>query len=191
MKLTDDQGATLLAWARARLRQELGGAIAVRPRGDWCDRPGAAFVTLRWADGGDLQGCIGSLEARRALVDDVGHNAVAAGTLDARGEDLSLADVAELDVELSILSPLERVDVQSEDEALAAMRPGEDGIVLEMAGRRATFLPAMWPRLPTPRIFLAALREKAGLPADAWTDDARMWRYTVDKYTDPAPGRAS
>ena len=29
------------------------------------------------------------------------------------------------------------------------------------------------------------------LPADAWTDDARMWRYTVDKYTDPAPGRAS
>jgi len=191
MKLDQEQGATLLAWARARLRQELGGAIAARPRGAWCERPGASFVTLRWADTGDLQGCIGSLEARRTIVDDVGSNAVAAGTLDARGEDLALGDVAALDVELSVLSPLEPMEVQSEEEALAAMRPGEDGIVIEMAGRRATFLPSMWPRLPTPRVFLAALKEKAGLPPDAWTDDARMWRYTVDKYSDPAPGRSS
>jgi AmmeMemoRadiSam system protein A len=191
MKISEEQGAVLLAWARAILREALGGEPAVRPTAPWCEAPGAAFVTLRWADTGELQGCIGSLEARRALVDDVAENTVAAGTRDRRGQVLTLEDVDALDMELSILSPLEPLSVASEEDALRVIRPNVDGLVLQMGTRRGTFLPSMWPRLPTPREFLTALKEKAGIQRDRWAADTRMWRYVVDKYVDPAPRRAA
>jgi AmmeMemoRadiSam system protein A len=190
VSLSREQGAALAAWARASLGQALGGELALRPHGHFCDENGASFVTLRWADGGELQGCIGTLEAHRPLADDVAHNALAAGLQDPRGAALSLSDVRELDVELSVLSPLEPMGVMTEDEALRAIRPGVDGIVLHMAGRRATFLPSMWPALPTAEVFLRALKEKAGLPADAWAPGTRLDRYVVEKFVDPAPARA-
>ncbi len=190
MSLSREQGAALASWARASLGQALGGELALRPHGAWCEALGASFVTLRWADGGALQGCIGTLEAHRPLADDIAHNALAAGLHDPRGAPLTLADVRELDVELSVLSPLEPMGVMTEEEALCAIRPGIDGIVLYIAGRRATFLPSMWPALPTPRAFLEALKEKAGLPADAWPEGTHLDRYVVEKFVDRAPARA-
>ena len=68
------------------------------------------------------------------------------------------------------------------------MRPGVDGVVLEGAGHRGTFLPAVWAKLPDPATFVGHLVEKAGLPA--WPAGARAWRYTVDEFAD-APGPAS
>ena len=190
MKILAEQGNLLLVWARGHLRHALGSAPAVRPNATWCETLGATFVTLRWADTGDLQGCMGSLEARRPLADDVAYNAVAAGA-DLRGRPLITGDVDALDIELSILSPLEPLHVVSEEEALRVIRPGEDGVVLQMGRRRATFLPSVWPRLPTQSVFLAALKAKAGIPADRWSKDTQLWRYRVDKHVDLAPRRAA
>ena len=100
-----EHGPTLVRYARERLREALGGPRATPPDGAWCKAQGASFVTLRWPNG-QLQGCIGSLEAHRCIVDDVGSNAVAAGTRDPRTEPCKLADVDQLDVVLSILTPL-------------------------------------------------------------------------------------
>jgi hypothetical protein len=186
MKVEKQQGAVLLQWARARIREELGGGSAKRPEGEWCERLAATFITLRWADDGRLQGCIGGLEPKRALADDVAHSAVAAALLDPRTDPISLSDVGALDVELSILSPLEPIAFTDEASALAAIRPEVDGIVFRMRGRRATFLPSMWPRLPTVREFMAALKEKAGFSRDAWGPDVTLARYTVDKHVDRA-----
>jgi len=172
-------GPELVRFARAHLAEKLGGPKAVRPIGDWCKELGATFVTLRWRSG-DLQGCIGTLEADRAIVDDVAHNAFAAGTRDPRTKPCKLADLRDLHVELSILSPLE--PIASEDD----IRVGTDGIVLHASGRRATFLPIMWERLPTKQIFMGELRHKAGLPRN-YAGDARLERYTVHKFEDPAP----
>jgi AmmeMemoRadiSam system protein A len=174
-----DRGEVLVKWARARLREALGGPAATRPTGAWCDELGATFVTLRWKTG-QLQGCIGSLEADRPIVDDVAHNAIAAGTRDPRTTPCVLADVDKLDVELSILSPLEPIAGES------AIRIGVDGIVLSYERRRATFLPVMWERLRDLRTFMAELRHKAGLPRD-FDGDVQLMRYTVDHHTDPAP----
>lgn len=191
MRLPAEQSRVLLEWARASLRHALGGELAPRPAAPWADRMGATFVTLRWADTDALQGCIGTLEPRRSLLDDIAENVVAAGVRDGRGKVLSLADVDALDLEISILSPLERLPVSTEEEAVAAIRPGVDGILLQMGMRRGTFLPSMWPRLRTTRAFLAALKQKAGIRPQQWSPDTRVWRYEVDKYEAPAPRRAA
>jgi AmmeMemoRadiSam system protein A len=172
-------GPELVRFARAHLTEKLGGPKATRPTGDWCRELGATFVTLRWRSG-DLQGCIGTLEADRTIVDDVAHNAFAAGTRDPRTRPCRLVDLQHLHVELSILSPLESIGSEAD------IRIGTDGIVLHAGGRRATFLPVMWERLPTTDVFMAELRNKAGL-SRSYAGDARLERYTVDKFEDPAP----
>jgi|GEM_PF-1835026 len=180
------EGRELARFARERVAEHLGGPAAVRPIGEWTKKPSGTFVTLRWNDG-RIQGCIGNLEPRRAIVDEVAHNAIAAATLDPRAEPLTLGDVDELDVELSILSSLEAVEARSEDEALAQLTPDVHGVVLAHRGRRSTFLPVMWSRFADGRELMRALREKAGLPADFWDEHVRLYRYTVDKHVDAAP----
>jgi AmmeMemoRadiSam system protein A len=179
VKRLDEYGPELVRYARAHLREALGGMKATRPTGEWCKEHAATFVTLRWKRG-DLQGCIGTLEADRSIVDDVAYNAVAAGTRDPRTQPCVLADVDQLDVELSILSPLEAIGSEAD------IRVGTDGIVLLHRGRRATFLPVMWERLVTKDIFMGELRRKAGLPRD-FTGEVQLLRYTASKFEDPAP----
>ena len=178
-------GPVLARWARERLREELGGAKATRPEGGAYDELGATFVTLRWRDG-RLQGCIGSLEPVRSIVDDVARNAIAAGMFDGRSAPIVLGDVDQLHVELSILSPLERIAFTDERSALAALRVGVDGVVLIHEGRRATFLPVMWPRLPEPKTFMAALKAKAGLAAGFWSAELELYRYTTERHIQEA-----
>lgn len=175
----NDRGKTLVKWARASLRESLGGAPASRPSGTWCDDQGATFVTLRWHDDHRLQGCIGSIEPRRNIVDDVAENAIAAGTLDPRTVPISLEHVGALDVELSILSALEPTTLEE-------IVPGKHGVVFTWPGRRATLLPSMWDRLPTTTAFMDALEKKAGFPKGRSRNDVRLFRYTVEKHVDEA-----
>jgi len=177
------RGPILAAWARAHLREALGGPSAQRPSEPWCGERAATFVTLRWSDSGALQGCIGTLVAARAIADDVAHHVIAAGMHDPRGEMLVLDAVSALDLEISLLSAIEPI-------AVADIRPGVDGLVLEHRGARATLLPVMWEQLPEPAQFLAALKQKAGLPRAFESPELRFSRYTTDRYVDPAPGAA-
>ncbi|HLF55386.1 MAG TPA: AmmeMemoRadiSam system protein A [Thermoanaerobaculia bacterium] len=147
--------------------------------------PGASFVTLH--RGGELRGCIGSIEPRRALVEDVAANARAAALEDIRFDPVVARELAELEVELSVLSPLSPLSAGSRAELLARLRPGVDGLVLEELHHRATFLPAVWEQLPEPIDFLAQLERKAGLAVGHWSTTLRFWRYAVESF--PA-GRA-
>ena len=69
----------------------------------------------------------------------------------------------------------------SEDDLLAKLRPGIDGLLIEDGDHVATFLPAMWPRLPTARTFVRALKDKAHLPPDYWSPTIRVFRYTAEE----------
>jgi len=97
------RGRVLVAIAREALARP-GQSIATIPwTEDWLRAVAASFVTLR--DRGELRGCIGNVDAHRALGDDVAHNAYAAAYRDTRFEPVT-ADVRErLDVEVSVLSP--------------------------------------------------------------------------------------
>lgn len=142
--------------------------------------PAASFVTLHRH--GELRGCIGSLEAHRPLAEDVAGNARAAAFMDPRFPPVARDELPELELEISVLSPLAPLGVASEAELLAALRPGVDGLVLVDGARRATFLPAVWRQLPEPRQFLAHLKHKAGLPADHWSPAIHFLRYTVEEF---------
>ncbi len=169
-----------------------GPEAAVRAAADavWLDAPGASFVTLTSgrAPGGALRGCIGSLEARRPLREDVKANAVAAALHDPRFAPLTARELDDTVVEVSVLSAPTVLPAADEAELLARLRPGVDGVVLSACGRRATFLPQVWEQLPDPADFLARLRRKAGLPADYWGRDVVVETYTVTAWQEAAPG---
>ena len=184
------KGPILSAWARGHLRETLGGARAQRPGEPWCAELAATFVTLRWTDG-ELQGCIGSLSAVRPIADDVADHVVSAALHDPRSEPIALGDIDALDLEVSVLSPLEPIAFAGEAGALAAIRAGVDGLVFAAHGRRSTLLPIMWKQIPDVKTFVNALKQKAGLSPKFWSDDVKLWRYTTQRYEDPAPARLS
>jgi len=175
-----DKGQTLLHLARAAIAEELGFVSHDLPRADWLEEPGATFVTLTLD--GRLRGCIGSLEAHRPLIDDVRQNAVASAFRDPRFTPLIKAEFADVIIEVSLLSKPELVRHNSEENALAQLTPGRDGVILELGQHRATYLPQVWAQLPKPESFIAHLKDKAGLPEDYWSDDVRLSRYTVQKW---------
>jgi hypothetical protein len=175
----DPRGATLLAIARSAIAAPSPPASQAWSE-PWLAAPGASFVTLK--EEGELRGCIGSLEPRRSLGDDVAYNAFAAAYRDPRFPPVDAAERARLAVEVSLLSPPASFPVASEAEAIAQLRPGVDGLVLEYGGLGATFLPQVWESLPEPLEFLMHLRRKAGLPARFWHADMKLSRYTVEKF---------
>lgn len=185
---TEDRGHILTQLARASIARALGEPVEAPPHPDWLDAPGAAFVTLTRE--GELRGCIGSLEARRSLAEDVEENARLAAFADPRFPPLSREEFADTRVEVSVLSPAEPLAFSDEADALRRLRPGVDGVILEYGRHRATFLPQVWRQLPDPRDFLAHLKRKAGLPADFWHPDIRLYRYTVEKYEEDADAHA-
>jgi uncharacterized protein len=138
----------------------------------------ATFVTLR--NGGELLGCIGTLRPCRPLVCDVTHNAYHAAFSDPRFAPLTAAQLSGLDLHISVLSPLECLTVRCEDDLVALLRPGFDGLVIEEGTRVATFLPAMWPRLGDPRTFVRSLKEKGNWPPGYWSAAITAYRYTVE-----------
>jgi AmmeMemoRadiSam system protein A len=141
----------------------------------------ASFVTLNTA-GQQLRGCIGTLEACRPLAEDVSRNAWAAAFRDPRFPPLQESELAGLDIHISVLSEAEPVTFGSEQDLLGRIRPGVDGLILEERSARGTFLPSVWESLPEPEQFLAHLKLKAGLPADYWSDEIRIWRYSTQSF---------
>ena len=176
----DDLGGRLLQLARASISTALGQPARAPEDDARLQAPGACFVTL--TQRGELRGCIGSLEPRRSLLDDVKANAVAAALHDMRFAPLQLAELADTDIEVSVLSPMQPLHFGSEADALAQLRPGVDGVVFQHGAHRSTFLPQVWEQLPTPGLFMAHLKRKAGLPADFWSDGVRLQRYSVQKW---------
>jgi len=138
----------------------------------------ASFVTL--SVGAQLRGCIGTLEARRALVEDVALNAYSAAFEDPRFPPLEHTEFGGLDIHLSLLTIPESLSFGSEADLLAQIRPGIDGLVLQEGARRGTFLPSVWEQLSDPTEFLRQLKRKAGLPVDYWSATLRVSRYTAE-----------
>ncbi len=178
--MSEDRGDVLLAIARAQLSRAFGIHREADESLAWLQSPGATFVTL--TQHGELRGCIGTLEARRTLLDDVKANALAAAFHDPRFSPLTGDELPHTAVEVSLLTPPQAISFRDEHDALAQLRPGVDGVILQFAQFRSTFLPQVWEQLPDPRQFMAHLKHKAGLPTDYWSPDFRLSRYTVEKW---------
>lgn len=183
----EERGRVLVVIAREAIGERFGLAPRRPPDEPWLARPAATFVTLRLEE--DLRGCIGSVDARRPLGEDVAANARAAAFSDPRFGPLTREEFARVAVEVSVLSARTPLEAASEGEAASRLRPGVDGVYLEYGDLAATFLPQVWESLPDPVAFLAALRHKARLPARFWDPAMRLTRYTVEKFGDGCPAR--
>lgn len=176
--LPPDAAQVLVGLARAAIERALHVRAAPEPPPpDWARAEGASFVTLTLD--GRLRGCLGSLTAVRPLAEDVEQNARAAALRDPRFSPLTRAEAGQVEIEVSVLSPVAPLPVTDRAEAVARLRPGVDGVVLTWGGRRATLLPQVWRNLPDPEQFLDALLRKAGLPPGWWADDVALGTYTV------------
>ena len=175
----------LLWLARARIARQLALPQPPEPHRSAesaaaLAQPAATFVTL--TQGGALRGCIGSLEAWRPLRQDVQQNALAAAFDDPRFKPLAADELDLTRVEVSLLTPAEPMTFSNEADALAQLRPNIDGVIFSVGSRRSTFLPQVWEQLPNPGLFMAHLKQKAGLPADYWSSGVQLARYTVKKW---------
>ncbi|AEG01289.1 AmmeMemoRadiSam system protein A [Methylomonas methanica] len=185
MLLTNSQKAELLKLAKASIQEGLKSGrplqIDLQQYDPAITLKRASFVTLE--RGGQLRGCIGMLEAVRPLVEDIAENAFAAAFRDPRFPPLSETEYADLDVHISILSPAEAIDFVSEPDLIAQLQPGVDGLILREGYRRGTFLPSVWEQLPDPVQFLRHLKQKAGLPADYWSETLKIFRYRTEMFS--------
>ncbi|RMF84318.1 MAG: AmmeMemoRadiSam system protein A [Nitrospirae bacterium] len=134
-------------------------------------RRAPVFVTLR-TPSGELRGCIGSLEPLTGnLAAETIDRAIAAATGDPRFAPVGPGEVEDLEVEVSILSPLEPVP------SLEALDPARYGVVVEAGGRRGVLLPGI-EGIDTPEQQVAIARRKAGIGP---TEPVRLYRFTVEK----------
>lgn len=176
---------TLLDAARHSIRQNLDDQSAAfsHRNGDPVLRAvRASFVTLKCR--GMLRGCIGNLDAKQELLEDVMQNAKLAASRDPRFPPLRAAEFEDLHIEISVLSGSEPVAARNRDELLHALRPGIDGVIVQEGERRATFLPAVWASLPDPREFYAQLMCKTGLDTAHWSPALRFFRYQAESFAE-------
>ena len=174
-------GKRLLALARAAIAERFGGPKVQRPpRQSWLDQPRAVFVTLKIE--GELRGCIGQLVARLPLFEAVQEAARSAAFTDPRFSPLQPEELPRVRIDVSVLSPLEPLEVKDEEDLLAKLRPGVDGVVLSHEFRSGLFIPEMWKQLPEPREFIALLKRKAGFPRHAWLPGTKVQRFTAEHW---------
>jgi uncharacterized protein len=181
MMLEANARRTLLMAARQSIEHNLSGKEYIAE----CSIPDsvihailASFVTLKRH--GILRGCIGTLEPKRTLLHDVIANARAAAFADPRFPPLTEPEMERLYIEISVLSNPETLLAGNRKELLLALKPHEDGLIVQEGRRRATFLPSVWSSLPDPGVFYDSLMNKAGLDRDYWSSNLKFFRYHAE-----------
>lgn len=138
----------------------------------------ASVVTLR--RDGQTRGSAGTIEADRPLAGSVVRNAAAACT-DPRLPSIQPAELADLAMTISIISPIERIFPQTRQELSQLLAPGRHGVLVTSAGGRAAQLPAMWARLPTHDEFVGTVAKRANIDELDAIGDAAWYRFeTID-----------
>lgn len=141
---------------------------------------GASFVTLK--TNGKLRGCIGSIYPTKPLILDIIDNAKNAAFQDPRFEPLTIDEVNNLDVSVSVLSAIERIHFKDERDLLSKIYP--HGIIIIERDKRAVYLPVVWEQLPDREIFLNSLKEKAGLPPEYFSRTIEAYKFDASYITD-------
>ena len=139
---------------------------------------GAVFVTLNKE--GQLRGCIGSIEAHRPLIDDIIHNAQAAAFQDYRFTPVEAGEIDDISIEISLLTPPEKVEYNTAEELENILTPYKDGIILVKGFNRAVFLPQVWEKLPDFEMFFKHLCLKAGLSENCIYQHPEIYRFEVE-----------
>jgi AmmeMemoRadiSam system protein A len=184
--MDETQRQTLLRIARQTVEAVIAGTPMPEPHSQEpaLTAPCGCFVTLK--SRGQLRGCIGQFLCDRPLIETVVEMAQASASKDPRFFDhpLTARDLGHLEIEISVLSPLERATNP------LSLRLGVDGIYIKRGYSSGCFLPQVatetgW----TKEAFLSyCCSHKAGLPSDAWKDPrTEVYLFTAEVFGSPAP----
>lgn len=168
----------LLKLARQSIHDRLHGVrSATEPQGSPdLEKPCGAFVTLKI--NGRLRGCIGNIRSTAPLYKTVSEMAVAAATQDPRFPPLESPELDTSHIEISVLSPMIRV------ENFREIQVGRDGLFIRNGACSGLLLPQVpveweWDR----NKFLEQTCRKAGLPPKAWKDpDTEIFRFSAEVF---------
>ncbi|MEI8218785.1 MAG: AmmeMemoRadiSam system protein A [Elusimicrobiota bacterium] len=140
----------------------------------------AVFVTL--TKNGDLRGCIGTTEPEAPLQTAVSRMAVAAAVEDYRFPPVTAAELKEIRIEISVLSPMKRIFNPAE------ILQNTHGVAVRKGMHSGLFLPQVWEHFSSKKDFMDELcRQKAGLEPDAWNKpDIELCIFTVYAFQEPA-----
>ena len=170
----------LLAVARRAVTRaaEFREALANLPSDEILQRPGGAFVTLR-RRGGRLRGCIGQLPSNDPLMEVVAHCAKAAALEDPRFSSVKPQELAEIEIEISVLSSPELI-------AAEHVESGKHGLVVTRGSNRGVLLPQVAAEFHwTAERFLEETCVKAGLERGAWKDaETRIEAFTAEVFSE-------
>lgn len=170
-----DERTLLLRLAHESILSALEGReISLDPPTDHLAQPRGVFTTLYLRDA--LRGCIGYVLPVSSVYHAVAGTARAAAFQDTRFPHITLPEAHDLEIELSILSPPQRI-------AAEAIEIGRHGLLITMIGSRSLLLPQVpvehhWDRTT----FLEQTCRKAGLPPDAWQKGAMIEAFTAEVF---------
>ena len=177
--MNDEQKNILLKIARDSVKASVVNLPAIFPVSEdpALNAMCGCFVTLKNDD--RLRGCIGQFTSDKPLIELIAEMARSSSTRDPRffAQPIRKEELPELDIEISVLSPLEKTDDP------LSLRLGIDGIYITQGHQSGCFLPQVatetgW----TKEEFLSSCcAHKAGLAADAWKDpDTEVYLFTAD-----------
>jgi AmmeMemoRadiSam system protein A len=176
-EFTPKERASLLRLAHESIVSALERReISLTPPSPHLAAPRGAFTTIYFRSG--LRGCVGYVFPVASLYRTVAETACAAAFEDTRFSPVTLEEAPELEVSLSILSPLKIIRPEE-------VEIGIHGLVVNHGGRRGLLLPQVpiehqWDRLT----FLDQTCRKAGLPLDAWQKGATLEAFTAEVFGD-------
>jgi len=173
-QISNKHGQALVKLARQTILKNLGRKIDM-PESDSLSEiltnddlqaQRGTFVTLKIDD--RLRGCIGSLSTDEPVAEGVRRNAINAAFHDPRFSPLTVEEVDNVDIEISILTEPQLLEYTDGADLISKLRVDVDGVIVRKGPASATFLPQVWKQLPLPEMFLSQLCLKAGLSADTW-----------------------
>jgi MEMO1 family protein len=139
---------------------------------------GASFVTLEKND--DLRGCIGSIIAHRALINDLAQNAQNSAFSDPRFQPLKKDEFKDLSINVSLLSSPQKMSFKDEQDLLIQIRPNIDGIIIKDGNYQSVYLPSVWEQIPEKEFFLESLKIKAGMSPKHFSPTFEAYKYTTE-----------
>ena len=180
---TIDEGKTLIGLARSSIKADLSGNEPpdhTKFSAKFHELRGV-FVTLNKRMGSQkgLRGCIGYPYPDKPLVEATISSAISAATQDPRFLPVTLKELSEITIEVTILTVPEYIEIDNPDDYLKHIQIGRDGLIAEQGWRKGLLLPQVpidqgW----DVKQYLSHTCQKAGLSSQAWLNrDTRIYRF--------------
>ncbi len=194
MEFTDEEGEVLVRLAREAVEKYLRESIVIAPPKDLeakFYREMGVFVTLNSVlpEGCELRGCIGHPLPEMPLVEAVIDAAISSAVHDPRFERVTADEMDKIVVEVSVLTPPERIAVVSPKEYPTCIKVGEDGLIMKWRFGSGLLLPQVaveygW----SPEDFLCHTCMKAGATPDQWlAQDTEIYKFRAVVFDEVSP----